>query len=65
LLLRPSGASSRMRNIPLGPKLSGFFMREMVGSLIRSTMSPRDSGDFHIVSKVYGTRAVARSVKPQ
>jgi hypothetical protein len=54
-----------MRNIPLDFKLSGFFMREMAGSLIRSTMSSRDSRDFHIVSKVYGTRAVAGSVEPQ
>jgi hypothetical protein len=54
-----------MRNIPLDSKLSGSFMREMAGGLIRSTMSPRDSGDFHIISKVYGTGAVAGSVAPQ
>jgi hypothetical protein len=54
-----------MRNIPPDCKLSGFFMREIAGGLIRSTMSPRDSGDFHIVSKVYGTGTVAGSVEPQ
>jgi hypothetical protein len=54
-----------MRNIPPDSKLSGFFMREMAGSLIRSTMSPPGSGDFHIVSKVYGTGAVAGRVEPQ
>jgi hypothetical protein len=54
-----------MRNIPLASKLCGSLMTEMVGSLIRSTMRPRYGGDFHIVSKVYGTETVTGSTDVQ
>jgi hypothetical protein len=40
-------------------------MREMAGSLIRSTMGSPHGGDFHIVSKVYGTETVTGSTDLQ
>jgi hypothetical protein len=54
-----------MRNIPLASRLCGSFMKEIAGSLIRSIMNPRRSGDFRIVSKVYGTRAVTDAAGTQ
>jgi hypothetical protein len=47
-----------MRNLPLDFEICGAFMKEMAGSLIRSTMRSWQRGDFHSVSKVYGTDAV-------
>jgi hypothetical protein len=54
-----------MWNIPLASKRCGSLMREMAGTLIGSTKRPRCGGDFHIVSKVYGTETVTGSAGPQ
>jgi hypothetical protein len=47
-----------MRKTPLDFETIGSFMNEMAARLIRSTISLPGSGDFHLVSMVYGTSPV-------